>query len=541
MILIASAFLRLYGLSRGDTVNDEVFMSFRGLGMMDFDEAQMQTTPLEWYEPNIPFWTRFSFHDHPPLVFLTESISMKIFGENNFAFRLPSALLGIASVYLIYLIGTYIFSGNIGLLAAAILGITLNNVYISRVGMQESYVIFFILLACYLFLKAFDKEKYFIWAGVAAGLGFLAKYNTFILIPIFATYLLLFKRSYIFNKKLWLGIFLSLVIFSPVIIYNIGLYRASGHFDFQFSYIFGQHPEVWQATPGKDIGTIADRVRNFAPRLVATNSWIFLSLFALAVISFIYSLFKNFKKVLKEHGFLIISIFYLVILLLFIGPSYRFLTMLTPFAALAVAVFLVNFYNKFLAANKKNIACGFVAVFFAFEIFYSVNNQIVYYPVGPTPWFSSKVRYENYNWGYNELGDFLNKELEGKMPALTFDMQYKFLNDLRDKVLAEDTVKGLELYPALIIYDGNFDLAAKLWILDRLQIYHGWPVISKATYFDYLNKNGFDFYDRSGFQYHYFILQTNIVPDEAARSLMRGNAISIYNKRGEEVFKVYEF
>ncbi|TSD03577.1 MAG: hypothetical protein Athens071426_174, partial [Parcubacteria group bacterium Athens0714_26] len=32
-----------------------------------------------------------------------------------------------------------------------------------------------------------------------------------------------------------------------------------------------------------------------------------------------------------------------------------------------------------------------------------------------------------------------------------------------------------------------------------------------------------------------------IVPDEAARSLMRGNAISIYNKRGEEVFKVYEF
>src|SRR3989344_8692064 len=94
-ILAISALLGLYGLSRGDTVNDEVFMSFRGIGMLDFDEAAHQTTPLEWNDPNIPWWTNLSFHDHPILVPLTQHFSMKIFGENNFAFRLPSALLGI--------------------------------------------------------------------------------------------------------------------------------------------------------------------------------------------------------------------------------------------------------------------------------------------------------------------------------------------------------------------------------------------------------------------------------------------------------------
>src|SRR3989338_7342093 len=114
LILILAAVLRLYGLNRGDTVNDEIFMSFRGIGMMDFDEAATQTTPLEWFDPNIPWWTNLSFHDHPALVPLTQNFFMKIFGENNFAFRLPSALLGIVSVYLIYIIGTLLYSANAG-------------------------------------------------------------------------------------------------------------------------------------------------------------------------------------------------------------------------------------------------------------------------------------------------------------------------------------------------------------------------------------------------------------------------------------------
>src|SRR3990167_6157143 len=95
IILIISAALSLYGLSRGDTVNDEVFMSFRGIGMMDFDEAASQTTPLEWNDPNIPWWTKLSFHDHPPLVLAVQNIFMKVFGDKRWAFRLPSALLGV--------------------------------------------------------------------------------------------------------------------------------------------------------------------------------------------------------------------------------------------------------------------------------------------------------------------------------------------------------------------------------------------------------------------------------------------------------------
>ncbi|MDO8620097.1 MAG: glycosyltransferase family 39 protein, partial [bacterium] len=99
-ILLVSALLRVGWISRGDTVNDEVFYGFRAVGLLDFDEAGKQTTPLEWFDPAPPAWTGLSFHDHPPRVFWVEHLFIKVFGENNFAIRLPSALLGIASVYL---------------------------------------------------------------------------------------------------------------------------------------------------------------------------------------------------------------------------------------------------------------------------------------------------------------------------------------------------------------------------------------------------------------------------------------------------------
>ncbi len=555
IILITSAALRLISLSSGDTVNDEVFMSFRGLGMMDFDEASAQTTPLEWLDPNTPWWTNLSFHDHPPLVFFIQHIFMKIFGENNFAFRLPSALLGIASVYLIYLIGIILYSENTGLIAATLLGITLSNVYISRVGMQESYVIFFMLLASYLFLKSLKNEKYLIWTGAVLGLAFLTKYTAFVLVPIFFTYLLFFKRArpelaernYFLNKKFWLAIALSVIIFSPVIIYNVMLYRAAGHFDFQFSYIFGQNPEIWKVTPGKDIGTLKDRLLVFIPRLISTNSWVFLSLFGLSLLSFIFSLAKNIKEILKRHSFIIIVFIFLTALLLKIGPSYRFLTMLTPFFALSIAI-LLNYIRQNYSNVLKNIRIEKIAIYgiglaiLSFEIFYSVNNQIADYPIGPTPWLSSKVRFENYNWGYNELGDFFEKELSGKIPALTFNPKYKFLDDLRNSAIEEGVKKGYPSYPALIVLVGNFDKGAKLWTLDRLHIYHGWPIISIETYFQFLKENGFDYYDRMGFENYYFVVSSNSVPaPEINKLLENNNVIPIYNKRGDEAFKIYTF
>lgn len=551
---MVSAILRLWNISSGDPIGDEVLYAFRAVGILDFDEAEFQTTPLQWFDPQIPFWTKLSFHDHPPLVFLIQHLFIKIFGENNFAFRFPSALLGIASVYLVYLLSTAIFSKNTGLIAAAILSVTVNHVFISRIGLQEAYVIFFLLLTSYFFVRSLKNDHYFLWTGLSLGLSFLTKYTSFVLVPIFLTFLLIFRRDCFKKKNFWLGIILSLLIFSPVIFYNLKLYQTAGHFDFQLSYIFGQHPEVWKVTPGKEeIGDFKNRLNNFLSNLFATHSWIFLSLFLLTVPFYAFFLFRNPKNFFKQGGFLIITFIYLILSLFLTGPTFRFLTVLTPFFAIGLA-FAFEFIYRLLKKRPVFIY-GLLVIFLAFEIFYSFNSQIRNYPLGKEGWLFSRLRYENYNWGYNKLGEFLNQELKNKRPAFAFNLQYRFLEDIQNQALEKAEKQKLEPYSALIIYDGNIYNIPQAWFLDRLQIYHGWPVLDAETYLKFLNEQGKNYFKNSGFKINYFIKPTpNVVLRKLEKLTLFGETLEqelryvaginpsiIYNDKGQEIFRIYKF
>src|SRR3989338_9694841 len=171
--LLAGAVLRLSFLGTGDALTDEVLYAFRAVGMLDFSEAALQTTPLEWFDPDIPWWTNLSFHDHPPLVFMAQNFFIKIFGENVFAFRLPSALFGMASLLVVFGIASKLFGESVGIAALAIASVTVNSVYISRLGLQESYVIFFSLLSVYFFIRAIEDRRFFVLLGISLGLAFL--------------------------------------------------------------------------------------------------------------------------------------------------------------------------------------------------------------------------------------------------------------------------------------------------------------------------------------------------------------------------------
>ena len=582
LILLLAATLRLWGLERGDTINDEVFYAFRAIGLLDFDAAEEQITPLEWHDPSpfadcaalleaspadrdqlleklpqhcreeralknlsakgegVPWWTYLSFHDHPPFVFWVQHLFIKVLGENPISFRLPSALLGVASVYLLYLVGYELFTKRVALISAAILAVTLNHVFISRTGMQESYVIFFILLPLLFFLKALRNDKFFIWLGISLGLGFLAKITVFILAPILTVYVLLFKREHLLNKRLWVGVGLAILLFSPVIIYNLKLYQDVGHFDFQFSYISGQRPEIWKVAPGKEVGSLSERLGNFSPRMLASNSWVFLGLFLGFLLVFLRGLVGNAVKTFHKYALLIFCLVFIFLLLMLIGPSFRFLAMSTPFLALGVALFLDVVYEKFLL-GRRWLAYTALGLFLLFEVFYSVNNQILYYPYGPSPWFFAKVRYDNYNWGYNELEKFLNQEFKGKMPAYTFDLQYKFLEKMQSRALALARKKGFQPDPFLITYGGNIDDGAKLWILERRLVYQGWPMLKLDDYFDFRKKYGEDYFLRSGFKNFYFILASNTVFPPEVKKTVEGMIFTVLrNQKGDEIFRIYQ-
>ena len=116
------------------------------------------------------------YFEKPPLYFWLATISEKIFGENEFALRLPSALAGIGLVLLVMLL-TRELSGSrwAGVLAGAIELTMAPVLVVARDVRLDTLVTFFIVLAAYAFVRALKNPKWFLLFGFAAGLAVLAK------------------------------------------------------------------------------------------------------------------------------------------------------------------------------------------------------------------------------------------------------------------------------------------------------------------------------------------------------------------------------
>jgi len=180
-IVCLAALMRLWGLGHADMVTDEALNSFRAVGMVDFLNTEFQTTPLEWFEEP-QWWLRLSFHDHPPLSFLIQNIFFRMFGVGDLVARLPSACLGMGAVLLLYLLVLRWGNRRIALLAALILAVNNLHIWISRIALQESMLIFFMLLALIAMVCAFEKKK------IGIGLVLYSDWECLPNIPFFISY-----------------------------------------------------------------------------------------------------------------------------------------------------------------------------------------------------------------------------------------------------------------------------------------------------------------------------------------------------------------
>ncbi|MDX6765601.1 MAG: glycosyltransferase family 39 protein [Candidatus Methylacidiphilales bacterium] len=115
----------------------------------------------------------------PPLVYWTMMVSVKLFGVNEFAARLPQALATAAWLLAVYLLGKRVGGPDFGLYSSMMLGSAIGFMVFSHVIMPEPFMAFFVTLTVWAFLRAKwrpdQARHWFLAAWIFMGLGCLTK------------------------------------------------------------------------------------------------------------------------------------------------------------------------------------------------------------------------------------------------------------------------------------------------------------------------------------------------------------------------------
>ena len=213
IILLFSLGTRVYALGNPKEMYfDEIYHAFTAKLVLHNDPKAW-----EFWNPN-PEGFAYEW-THPPISKLGMALGMKIFGENSFGWRIPQAVLGTLSVLLIYLLAKEIFKDKlVGILSAAVFSLDGLPLVLSRMGMNDSYVLFFSLLSIYLFVK--DKN---FWSALFFGLAIASKWSGIYTFPI------IFISHFVFHKKIKISYLSFLII--PIIVYiaSYGVMFRTGH------------------------------------------------------------------------------------------------------------------------------------------------------------------------------------------------------------------------------------------------------------------------------------------------------------------------
>ncbi len=213
---------------------------------MDYDEADYAKISVESIQTHHYLTLTIegeNWFDKPPLQFWAGEFFLKSGLRPEWAFRLPGALTGIISVFLVGLIVYEIsLSFSAGILASLILATTGAFLMTAREFKLDVPVTMFFLLGVYSFLKGKKNSRWYLGIGIALGLAVMTKSIIgILLIPIILSFILAFTVSsylvprvlsevtwypghqvagWLKNKWFWIGNLLGLIIALPWHIYE---------------------------------------------------------------------------------------------------------------------------------------------------------------------------------------------------------------------------------------------------------------------------------------------------------------------------------
>ncbi|MDT5031180.1 MAG: hypothetical protein QOC94_1351, partial [Actinoplanes sp.] len=127
--------------------------------------------------------------DKPPAALWVMGLSARIFGVNSWSILAPQAIMGVASVALVYAAVRRWFGPGAGLLAGAALALTPVAVLMFRFDNPDALLVLLMTAAAYATVRAVETAswRWLALTGVLLGFGFLTKMlQAFLVLPAFA-------------------------------------------------------------------------------------------------------------------------------------------------------------------------------------------------------------------------------------------------------------------------------------------------------------------------------------------------------------------
>jgi len=429
-ILVLSLFLNFYNLGRAEIYGNEYSIGFKAYDLVDGNTPGRDAYFI-------------SQKDHSPLALYNTFAAMQILEPGGFyklqpwMFRFASALTGFMAVLLFYIFAREFLSELNSSIAAGIFASSNYIVWMSRTLLREIFLVFFMLLTLYLFYKfVFSSSKAknaphsgALLTGIALGAAMLVKFPAIVLVPTIFVFII-FKRRDLLRRFIFICI-IALVVFSPVIVFNIGAYIKTGYMDIAFSKILGlEHAYLQdlQNYPGR-----AYSLENLSGLIYLLADQYSLPLFLLFVGGAFLSFAKLFNKrfccgngyteeMLGEESGRDIAFLMLIFLLLNILLVWRqgFRSYYLPH--LTIPFVLLTIWT--LSTIKTKISTALLLALIIYSTFFTYNTHIseayTFIPSSsgelgtsgstlpePSLMFSKSARKATEEYGYSEMANLL--------------------------------------------------------------------------------------------------------------------------------------
>lgn len=231
--------------------------------------------PMLRVNPVLPYDYKAWYGNHiwlhkQPLFLWQMALSMKVFGVNEMALRLPSIVMGTIQAIFIFRIGKIIWNERTGFYAAlfsAMLGYNIQLIAgVASLDQNDAAFTFYITASIWAFCEYWVKKNsnWILWIGIFAGCAVLNKWLAGLLVyAIWIIALILNKNYYSLKKqnlneivKLITAIGITSFIFLPWQIYITELFPKEAAFEFSYNFehiknALGGHSGGWDFYIGR--------------------------------------------------------------------------------------------------------------------------------------------------------------------------------------------------------------------------------------------------------------------------------------------------